>query len=505
MREMRSCKLEKILRHIFEVLCLMAFVYLFVISLFLIVVNIDDPKWDLRFIIGQNIVKLLVLIISLLGIAFLVRKFIKKRIPTWILAVSLGVITTGISIAWIYAVEAIPWSDFEIVYGVAAAINGKDYSPFGKGAYIYIYPFQLGLITMERIPLAIFGVSYKVLQFTLALFVGLFSISGTFVTNLLSKGNRIALGVYSFLVLTFIPMYAYITAPYGDLPSAALLMFAFWMMLSSFEKLRWWKIVLTSVSVCLALLYRTNSIIVIIGFIIILVFTVWRYKKTAVLLLAGVLLAFAVGEFSMPILYRNQIQEDAVNLPAMTWVNMGMHDETDGWWDSYLMSVLVDSDYNTEKAKAIVSNDTKELIEKYKKNPGKLIGLLHRKAVIQWDSPLIQGFNITLVEFKKEGGLMEKLYTGDLKTTCLKYMDVFFSFLYIMIILGLITGFTDKNKSAGDYLLLIGVFGGFLFTLIWETKTRYALVYIMFLIPYAASYFGTLADKYLFDRIKKLT
>ena len=37
-----------------------------------------------------------------------------------------------------------------------------------------------------------------------------------------------------------------------------------------------------------------------------------------------------------------------------------------------------------------------------------------------------------------------------------------------------------------NYLLLIGVFGGFLFTLIWEAKTRYAFPYYILMIPYAA-------------------
>ncbi len=505
---MRSNKLETILRHIFEVLCLFVFVYLFILSLFWIVVNDDNPISDLRYIIGQNpvmsIIKLVVLVLILLGISFLIRKFIKKQIPTWILAVSIGVITTGICAIWVFAVKSIPWADFGIVFGVADSFNHDCFAPFEQGAYASNFPYQLGLITMERIPIAIFGTNYRVLQLSMAFYVGLFSVSGTFVTDHLSKGNKIAMGVYSFLVLTFIPMYAYVMAPYGDLPSAALFMFAFWMMLSSFEKLKWWKVVLASVSVCLALLYRTNSIIVVTGLIIILVFTIARYKKTAIFLLAGVLLALGVAEFSMPVLYRDQIKEDSVNLPAMTWANMGMHDETDGWWDNYVFEVLGDSGYDTEKAKAIVSNDTKELIEKYKKNPGKMFRLFHRKTLIQWDSPLIQAFNITMVEFK-EGGLMEKLYTGSLKKTSLKYMDVYFSFLYIMLILGLISGFTDKKKSAGDYLLLIGVFGGFLFTLVWETKIRYSLVYIMFLIPYAASYFGTLANKYLFDRFKRLT
>ena len=79
---------------------------------------------------------------------------------------------------------------------------------------------------------------------------------------------------------------------------------------------------------------------------------------------------------------------------------------------------------------------------------------------------------------------------------------VYQSFIYLVVILGLLYGLFDKKKKAVDYLLLLGVFGGFLFTLIWETKTRYALVYLMFLIPYAASFYGVLANKYIFERIR---
>ena len=36
------------------------------------------------------------------------------------------------------------------------------------------------------------------------------------------------------------------------------------------------------------------------------------------------------------------------------------------------------------------------------------------------------------------------------------------------------------------YLLLIAVFGGFLFSLMWEAKTRYILPYLFMQIPYMA-------------------
>ena len=36
------------------------------------------------------------------------------------------------------------------------------------------------------------------------------------------------------------------------------------------------------------------------------------------------------------------------------------------------------------------------------------------------------------------------------------------------------------------YLLLVAVFGGFLFSLIWEAKTRYILPFFFMQIPYMA-------------------
>lgn len=45
------------------------------------------------------------------------------------------------------------------------------------------------------------------------------------------------------------------------------------------------------------------------------------------------------------------------------------------------------------------------------------------------------------------------------------------------------------------YALLIGVYGGFLFSLLWETKARYVFPYLLFLLPYAAAGIERLTEK----------
>ena len=44
------------------------------------------------------------------------------------------------------------------------------------------------------------------------------------------------------------------------------------------------------------------------------------------------------------------------------------------------------------------------------------------------------------------------------------------------------------------YLLLIAVFGGFLFSLMWEAKTRYVLPYLFMQIPYMAMGVGEIVS-----------
>ena len=38
-----------------------------------------------------------------------------------------------------------------------------------------------------------------------------------------------------------------------------------------------------------------------------------------------------------------------------------------------------------------------------------------------------------------------------------------------------------------SYSLLIGIFGGILFTMLWEAKSRYVFPYLLLLLPYAAA------------------
>ena len=64
-------------------------------------------------------------------------------------------------------------------------------------------------------------------------------------------------------------------------------------------------------------------------------------------------------------------------------------------------------------------------------------------------------------------------------------MKIYQMVLYASILIWLLASIR-KQKGIEQYILLIAVFGGFLFSLIWEAKTRYVFPYLIMMLPYGA-------------------
>ena len=100
--------------------------------------------------------------------------------------------------------------------------------------------------------------------------------------------------------------------------------------------------------------------------------------------------------------------------------------------------------------------------------------------------------------------LAESIYFGRLRTVIDRWMNWYQLALYGGVLALLLSacpkGDRRKRKSLDGYSLLIGIFGGILFTMLWEAKSRYVFPYLLLLIPYAAAGLSDLARR-LDDRI----
>ena len=64
-------------------------------------------------------------------------------------------------------------------------------------------------------------------------------------------------------------------------------------------------------------------------------------------------------------------------------------------------------------------------------------------------------------------------------------MNQYQSFIFIGVFLWIIFNYWRK-KDLEDQVLLLTIFGGFLFHMLWEAKGRYILPYFVMMLPMAA-------------------
>lgn len=66
-------------------------------------------------------------------------------------------ITTVLSIFIAIMANRYPWSDQRQVMEIAAAFNSGDYSALERGGYLFIYPFQYGIVLFYQVCSLLFG------------------------------------------------------------------------------------------------------------------------------------------------------------------------------------------------------------------------------------------------------------------------------------------------------------------------------------------------------------
>ena len=92
----------------------------------------------------------------------------------------------------------------------------------------------------------------------------------------------------------------------------------------------------------------------------------------------------------------------------------------------------------------------------------------------------------------EHSALCEALDFGALRGPAEALMKAHQMFVYAMALCFLCF---KRDGRIAPLSLLIGILGGFLFTLMWEAKTRYVFPYMIMLLPYAAVGFSCLAER----------
>lgn len=484
---------EKNITKIFHAAALLLFASLFAVSLFITGNNSYELSDEYIYLEANSPLPTVAAILGFAALMFALGKLYDKllcRCPRNLLLGIVCLISLSLSLYWVSGSGTAPQADQEQICHYAERFNEGDFEGLSQGCYMARYRQQLGMVTLLRGFFLLFGAgNYQSYQYFLALLVPVIILSGCQILRRISGNNGRAEWFFLSLSLTCFPMYAYTAFVYGDLASTAFALLAAWCFLSCLERFSLPGAAALAFCVGTALQLRQNTIIIFIAFWITAAVKLLQKRDFRILaagcsVLAGALLSQALING----LYRNVGDENADSIPATLHIAMGMHDRDGrpGWYDGYVQDAFTASGEDGALAREMGRRDIRDSLARFRENPVYMFHFYARKINSQWQAPMYQCIAMNSLITKEQSPLIGMIFTRSPLHRCIRlYMKAFQVFLYGCVLLWLALH-RKKGLPVESCTLLIAVFGGFLFSILWETKTRYVMPYMLLLLPYFA-------------------
>lgn len=447
--------------------------------------------------VQDNVLLNMLWIVLVVGAGLLLVKFSEKINEKWFLWILLFINVLALLFGryWLVNSHSLPYHDQSLIYELAEQFSNGDYTSMTPyGGYVGKYPHQLGIITFIRIlswmagtfecrPFQVFNLYMLPVMIT----------SGYFIVKELTGGKKGARILYLIAMLLCFPMYVYVPFVYGEISSTALVFAVTWVILSGFRKFQWYKPVLAGVLLALAIQLRKNSLICLIAIVLVLVLHIILNKKYKSIAFLVAVVAFPILiQAGVDALYKPYEVQEEYGIPSSLHIAMGLNDYSEmgpGWYDGFGVDTYI---YKAQADVALSKELAKEHIEErlsYMWNhKAYALNFYKTKCLSQWNDPLYLSLKMSSGGVAESEGFVYDVYFGDARDLVLGYSNVYQLIIYLLVFVVCLFGGIERKEdyNISFYILLIAVFGGFLFSLMWEAKSRYIFPYFMFMIPYAA-------------------
>lgn len=410
--------------------------------------------------------------------------------------------TLCFGILWVKGAGCIPVGDQSSICTAAEGFRNGDYSMLTRDSYekyLFIHPHQLGLTALIELVFVLFGNgNFQAFEYLNCLGAAVCVYAGYRITRLLAKDQR---GIVYYLLLSVccFPLFFYVTFVYGEIPSLTCSLLAAWMYLEyeKGEKIRY--LAGCCITCALACLIRNNSLILLIAFVILLLVKgIGRRQWKAFGAAALLILVFLISRQGLRSLYEERsgvkLNEGA---PMVLYVAMGMQkgEGAPGWSNGYILHAYWgESEFDGELASAMAIEDIRTSVSGFRASPLYAAEFYREKFTSQWNDPTYECFAMTHVNGWERCGVVNSMYAGKLHTLMTWFMNQYQSLVFAGVFLWILFNYWRK-KDLGDQALLLTIFGGFLFHMLWEAKGRYILPYFVMMLPMAAVGLAELAGR----------
>lgn len=239
---------------------------------------------------------------------------------------------------------------------------------------------------------------------------------------------------------------------------------------------------------------RKNSLIFIIAVVLVSLF-LWLHNRKRYMLLFAILCSICAVSI-LPLIqkgYELRAHNTLLSgVPAMSYFAMGMQESSrgDGWYNAFNFDTYQSSGMNTPLANQISREAISERLSYFAEHPDYAARFYSNKFLTQWTDGTYACRQATLATFGGRRNFFNELYAGKYSRYLISYCNAYQNIICLgafLFCLGmLMKKIQPKLTGLPIYLGLIGIFGGFLFHMIWEANSRYIFLYGMMLVPYAA-------------------
>ena len=436
-----------------------------------------------------------ILFFSFFSFLVFVEKKISKRVQKVIVCgvIFIAVVWTWFVCRWwVCAVERTPEAD-QLYLSAAASyfIDGEYFFLNPPGAYLAVYPYQKALTFLLELLYRIFGTfNYFAVQKFLIFFPCGIIVAGYLVLREITDSMASAVS-YSLLMMACFPLFFYTPWIYGDVPGIFFMLLTTWSLLRCVKTGHYrWIVCVVSFST-LGLMVRKNCSIYIAALCIVAVvcFICKKEKKILIAALLSILIPWLVYAGIYKMYEVRSGFEQSKGLPTITWFDMGMHDHDGnyGWEDTSAFNMYVENGFDEKKTEEAAREHIREHLKNFSKNPSYTATFFREKILSQWDVPTYQSLFFT-ANYRpdnrpKEGSLALKVST-EYYFKVLEICDV----LQVIIFCGMLLYFLAAVRGDGNlvqHIPAINAIGVFLFSIIWEAKSRYIFPCYVTMFPLA--------------------
>lgn len=504
------------LKRIFQYGCYIVFavctLYLTLLSLFStsavqmkkVVAKGENPRWEsYNYFLPDSPWKYLIaaaVFLLLLAVFIRISNKLKMRIElSW-----LCIIFFALWVLFILAADLYPISDSGKVLTIARQLKEHNFEQFGIRGYMYRYPDQAGIVLIYYFIHCIFGTKdYLVIQIiNAALLAGAYYIIGKTAQLLWGEKDKNVQNITVILYILFFPAALYVTLVYGTIPGFAFGAAAFYLQLKFMKSGSLANIVAAGVCISAAVIWKTNSLIMLIAMLIYLMYDLVTglkdKKKKSFIAILIIILINLISSFTVNTLMQ-QITKTQVSkgMPKTAWIAMGLHETgfAPGVWNGYSVGLFEDNNYKYEETDFAARKEIEVQFANFMNDKSYAVDFFGRKNAMQWNNPTFNCLGILEGREDENGVKFDNLCFGPLKYKIIKISDYLQSLILLGACLYLIL--KRKEQGTGEMLLGITVAGGMIFHMLWEAKPQYVLPYFLLILPYAAAGYSAAASKIL--------